>query len=72
MANIDEEDIHHGLGWSDDVLCQSNKLDNGMVELSTHPSVSGLITDLLPVEQQNLIGYVAHAAPPAMDGINTM
>ena len=72
MANIDEEDIHHGLGRLDHVLHWSNKLDNRMVELSMHASVSGLITDLVPVEQQNLIGHVAHAALPAMDGINTM
>jgi len=72
MADIDEEDIHHGLGRSDHVLRRSNKLDDGMVELGTHPSVSGLITDLVPVEQWNLIGHVAHAAPPATDGINAM
>lgn len=51
MADINEEDIHCWLGWPNHVLGRGNKLDNGMVQLVTSPSITRLVTGLVPIKE---------------------
>jgi hypothetical protein len=67
MADINEENIDGQLRMANHILYGCNKFDDGMVELSTHPSVPRLVVYLIPVEELwDLIRQVTHVTSPAV------
>ena len=46
MADIDQENVDGRLGCSDHVLCRSDILYNGIIELMSRPSIAGAVVDL--------------------------
>lgn len=67
VGHVNQEDVDEGLRWSDHVLCRSDKVDDGVVEFCTLPTVGWLVRSLVPIEE---LGYfvrqVAHAALPSV------
>lgn len=64
MTHVDEEDVEHGLGRSNYVLCRRDVLDNSMVELRALPAVRRLVVFLIPIK--HLRDFVARCAQRAL------
>jgi hypothetical protein len=71
LGDVNDKNVARWLRGPDHVLGRGDKLDNRAVELVTLPAVSGLVCDLVPVEQLgDLVREVAHRALPAVAALD--
>jgi hypothetical protein len=65
IRNVDQEDVNWRLRCANHVFGRGDKIDDGIVEFRSSPSVGWLVGLLVPVEElRDVVGQGAHAALP--------
>ena len=70
MADVDEEAVEDWLRGANHILRRSDKLNDGVVQLGSRPSVTRLVLLLIPVKHlRDLVRHTAQCTPPPVPTI---